>query len=155
MYECMYVLLVHEFNIHQPLSFPWTTPGNQTEHLKLPVFHWWWMVIERDLPVIFYENNDKTITSTVHECTDIHMYVHMYIHVHHQGDEWQHFGKNSKKIRKKIKKFIYYHDSGSEHRSCTIDNGLFCVGWVVQVRHMRYRGWFGATPQHYRRLLRI
>ena len=32
---------------------------------------------------------------------------------------------------------------------------LFCAGWAVQVRHRRSLVWFGATPQHHRRHLRI
>ena len=55
--------------------------------------------------------------------------------------------KNSKKkIRKKIKKiyFMYYHNSESEDRSCTIDNGCFEV--VERCRYVTGGMKFDLTP---------
>ena len=45
---------------------------------------------------------------------------------------------------KKIKKIIYYHDSGSEDRSCTIDNSCFEV--VERCRYVTGGMEFDLTP---------
>jgi len=43
-----------------------------------------------------------------------------------------------------------------DQKSARVDRmWLFCVGWVVQVRHRRSLVWFRATPKHHRHLLRI
>ena len=124
MYECMYVLLVHEFNIHQPLSFPWTTPGNQTEHLletarqracfSLMVDgHWTWLA--GDLLWKQRQNNYQYSTwmyrhtyVKLHVCTHVHTY--MYTTKEMNGSILE---KTAKKLEKKLKNLYITTTAGA------------------------------------------